>query len=62
VPVTALRKKSLQNTRPRPVSPYYSDTSLVMAEKFNASLRGDMPVGQIPKGLKRIANGAAEYR
>jgi hypothetical protein len=33
VSVTALCKESLQNTRPRPVSPHYSDMSLVMAEK-----------------------------
>jgi multiple sugar transport system substrate-binding protein len=52
VPVTALGKESLQNARPRPVSPYYSDMSLEMAEKFNASLKGDLPVGQALKELR----------
>jgi multiple sugar transport system substrate-binding protein len=41
VPVVALAKEALQHTRPRPVSPYYSDMSLEMAEQFNASLKGD---------------------
>jgi maltose-binding protein MalE len=52
VPVTALGKESLENTRPRPVSPYYSDMSLVMAEKFNASLKGDLSVGQALQELQ----------
>jgi multiple sugar transport system substrate-binding protein len=46
VPVADLGRASLENTRPRPVSPYYSDMSLEMAEKFNASLNGDLPVEQ----------------
>jgi multiple sugar transport system substrate-binding protein len=40
VPVIALGKEAIQSTKPRPVSPYYSDMSLRMAEQFNASLRG----------------------
>jgi multiple sugar transport system substrate-binding protein len=46
VPVADLGGASLENTRPRPVSPYYSDMSLEMDEKFNASLNGDLPVEQ----------------
>jgi multiple sugar transport system substrate-binding protein len=42
VPVVALAKESAQNAKPRPVSPYYSDMSLEMAEQFNASLKGDV--------------------
>ena len=52
VPVAALGKESLENTRPRPVSPYYSDMSLVIAEKFNASLKGDPSVGQALQELQ----------
>ena len=52
VPVAALGKESLENTRPRPVSPYYSDMSLVMAEKFNASLKGDLSVEQALQELQ----------
>jgi multiple sugar transport system substrate-binding protein len=44
VPAAALGKESLENSRPRPVSPYYSDMSLAMAEKFNAALKGEVPV------------------
>ena len=43
VPVAGLGKEELQNARPRPVSPYYSDMSLVMAESFNEALRGARP-------------------
>jgi multiple sugar transport system substrate-binding protein len=43
VPVARLGKDIIiENARPRPVSPIYSDISLEMAEKFNASLAGDM--------------------
>jgi multiple sugar transport system substrate-binding protein len=52
VPVAALGKESLENARPRPVSPYYSDMSLVMAEKFNAALKGDLSVGQALQDLQ----------
>ena len=43
VPVARLGKDVIiQNSRPRPVSPVYSDISLEMAEKFSASLAGEM--------------------
>jgi multiple sugar transport system substrate-binding protein len=41
VPVVALAREALQHTRPRPVSPYYSDMSLDMAEQFNVSRKGE---------------------
>ena len=44
VPVARLGKEAIQSTKPRPVSPYYSDMSLVMADKFNDSLKGEVPV------------------
>jgi multiple sugar transport system substrate-binding protein len=46
VPVAALGKEFLEDTRPRPVSPYYSDMSPAMAEQFNAALKGSVPVGR----------------
>ncbi|MCA1687225.1 MAG: hypothetical protein LC714_01190 [Actinobacteria bacterium] len=52
VPVAALGKESLQHTRPQPVSPYYSDMSLAMAEKFSAALKGNIPVGQALQELQ----------
>lgn len=43
VPVARLGKETIiQDTRPRPVSPVYSDMSLEIAEKFNAALGGEM--------------------
>jgi multiple sugar transport system substrate-binding protein len=52
VPVAALGKEALQSARPRPVSPYYSDMSLVMAESFNQALSGSVPVGQALRDMK----------
>src|ERR671912_787176 len=52
VPVVALAKVALQHTRPRPVSPYYSDMSLEMQEQFNASLKGDVPPEEAATTLK----------
>ena len=52
VPVVALAKDALQHTRPRPVSPYYSDMSLEMAEQFNASLSGEATPEQAAQTLQ----------
>ncbi|MDQ3863073.1 MAG: hypothetical protein M3317_06175 [Actinomycetota bacterium] len=52
VPVVALAKEALQHTRPRPVSPYYSDMSLEMQEQFNASLTGDTTPEEAARTLK----------
>jgi multiple sugar transport system substrate-binding protein len=52
VPVVALAKEALQHTRPRPVSPYYSDMSLEMAEQFNASLNGEVAPEQAAQTLQ----------
>jgi multiple sugar transport system substrate-binding protein len=53
VPVVALAKEALQHTRPRPVSPYYSDMSLEMAEQFNLSLTGEATPEQTAQALQR---------
>jgi multiple sugar transport system substrate-binding protein len=42
VPIVPLAEEALQHTRPRPVSPYYSDMSLEMAKQFNAALKGEV--------------------
>jgi multiple sugar transport system substrate-binding protein len=52
VPVVALAKEALQHSRPRPVSPYYSDMSLEMQEQFNASLKGDTTPEEAARTLK----------
>jgi multiple sugar transport system substrate-binding protein len=38
MPVVVLSKEALQNARPRPVSPYYSQMSRTMAQQFNSVL------------------------
>jgi trehalose/maltose transport system substrate-binding protein len=43
VRVAELGQEAIKNTRPRPVSPFYSDMSLRMAAQFVQSLRGDVP-------------------
>jgi multiple sugar transport system substrate-binding protein len=53
VPVASLGRESLENSRPRPVSPYYSDMSLEMARQFNAALKGEEPVEQALETLQR---------
>lgn len=52
VPVVPLAREALQHTRPRPVSPYYSDMSLEMAEQFNASLSGEITPEEAARTLK----------
>jgi len=63
LPVAKLGREALQNTRPRPVSPLYSDMSLEMAEEFNAALKGDVPVDRaladLQTGLQDIADQAS---
>ena len=44
LPVARLGREALENARPRPVSPYYSDMSLAMAEQFNGALKGEVAV------------------
>jgi multiple sugar transport system substrate-binding protein len=52
VPLLALAKTALRNTKPRPVSPYYSDMSLEMAEQFNACLKGDQSPKETGRNLQ----------
>jgi multiple sugar transport system substrate-binding protein len=51
--VVVLAKEALQHTLPRPVSPYYSDMSLEMAEQFNLSLKGEITPEQAVRNLQR---------
>ena len=52
VPIIPLAREAAENTRPRPVSPYYQDMSLRMAEQFNASLNGDISPEQATQTLQ----------
>ena len=52
LPIAELGREALENARPRPVSPYYSDMSLAMAEQFNAALKGEVPVERALENLQ----------
>jgi multiple sugar transport system substrate-binding protein len=52
IPVVSQGRPAIENTHPRPVSPYYSDMSLEMQEQFNASLKGDISPEQAVKTLQ----------
>ena len=45
VPMVAGAREALQNARPRPVSPRYSEMSRAMAQQFNNVLRGAITPG-----------------
>lgn len=61
VPVARLAKDAIiQNTRPRPVSPVYSDMSLEIAEKFNAALGGEMSPEAAVEALQKELSTIAE--
>jgi trehalose/maltose transport system substrate-binding protein len=54
VPVARLGKEAIiDNGTPRPVSPYYSDMSLKLAEQFNGALAGDVSPEQAVKALQK---------
>ena len=52
IPVVSQGRPAIENTHPRPVSPYYSDMSLEMQEQFKASLKGDISPEQAVKTLQ----------
>jgi multiple sugar transport system substrate-binding protein len=60
VPTVKLAPEALANTKPRPVSPVYSDMSLEMQEQFNSSLKGDASpeeaVQTLQEQLQKIAD------
>ena len=53
VPVIRLGSEALQTSKPRPVSPYYSDMSLTMAEQFNRALKGEVSPQEAVKTLQQ---------
>ncbi len=53
VPVARLGKEAIiENSTPRPVSPYYSDMSLKLAEQYNAALAGEASPEQAVQTLQ----------
>ncbi len=60
VPTMALGKEALASARPRPVSPYYSDMSLEMAEQFSAVLKGETSPAQATGTLQEELTSIVE--
>ncbi|MDP8939738.1 MAG: ABC transporter substrate-binding protein [Actinomycetota bacterium] len=52
VPVASFARQALDNARPRPVSPFYSDLSIVMAAQFSRSLQGNAVPEQAAQALQ----------
>ena len=52
VPVTRFAQDALTTARTRPVSPFYSDISLVMAAQFSRSLQGNAPPERAARNLQ----------
>jgi multiple sugar transport system substrate-binding protein len=60
VPVIRLGEEALKNSKPRPVSPFYSDMSLKLAEQFNRALKGDVSPEQAVKTLQQELSSIVE--
>ena len=52
VPVTRFAQNALETARTRPVSPFYSDISLVMSAQFSRSLQGNAAPDQAARNLQ----------
>jgi multiple sugar transport system substrate-binding protein len=52
IPVIALAREALENAKPRPVSPYYSDMSLRIAEQWSAVINGNTDPQQAVQTLQ----------
>ena len=52
VPVITLGREAIRNVRSRPATPFYHDMSLVMAERFHASLAGAVPLERTAETLQ----------
>jgi multiple sugar transport system substrate-binding protein len=63
LPAVKLGGEAVQNSRPRPVSPFYSDMSLELAEGYNTALKGEVPpeeaVATIEESLQSIIEQGA---
>jgi multiple sugar transport system substrate-binding protein len=60
IPVIELGKEAIFTTKPRPVSPYYLDMSLVMAEQFAGVVKGDIAPDAAAKTLQTELQKIAE--
>ena len=60
-PIIGLAKEILlDNATSRPVTEYYGDMSLEMAEQFNSALKGDVSPQQAVKTLQKSLSNIME--
>ena len=52
LPAVALGREAILRTTTPPVSPYYADMSLAMAEQFNANVLGTSEPQQVAESLQ----------
>ncbi len=60
LPAVSQAGAALERTEPRPISPYYSDMSLEMAEQFTAVLNGDLEPEQAVATLQEQLQSIVE--
>jgi trehalose/maltose transport system substrate-binding protein len=60
MPAVALGKEAFVNTTTPPVSPYYSDMSLAMAQHFNANILGNVTPEQAAETLEQELSSIIE--
>jgi multiple sugar transport system substrate-binding protein len=60
LPVARLGKTVLKSAKPRPVSPYYSDMSLEMAEQFNSVVKGEVSPEEAAQTLQQQLESIVE--
>jgi multiple sugar transport system substrate-binding protein len=60
LPVARLGKTVLESAKPRPVSPYYSDMSLEMAEQFNSVVKGEVSPEEAAQTLQQQMESIVE--
>jgi multiple sugar transport system substrate-binding protein len=59
-PVARLGETVLKSAKPRPVSPYYSDMSLEMAEQFNSVVKGEVSPEEAAQTLQQQLESIVE--
>jgi len=60
LPAVKLGGEAVKNSRPRPVSPFYSDMSLELAEGYNNTLKGEVPADEAAATLQEALQSIIE--
>lgn len=60
LPIARLGEAAIRSSRPRPISPYYSDMSLAMADAFVRSLNGEVSPEETLRNLRGELQGIVD--